>query len=143
MGSEFDKQKLQSCLAQSVVVCGLRDILTRKGIPSEENVQLHIEYKDEILVSHEIPERSSKIAVIQQMSDFREEIDDFFNRAEALNGLLGMLPREEPSEDGKTRTLFKLIFDVGIIKFGEPAVEYPRLQIIHTMIPCCFPCIAC
>ena len=146
MGSEFNQQELESCLAKCVVCFGLRDILTKTGIPSDETVKLHIEYGDKILVrNHEIPKKSPKIAVIQQVTDFGEEINDFFNRAEAFDGLLSMLPKSELSEDGITRTLFKLIFDIGSFQFGEPSVEYPRLQIIKPMIPCCppYPCHIC
>ena len=67
------------------------------------------------------------------------ESEDFFNKAEAFDGLLSMLPKSEPSEDGITRTLFKVIFDIGSFQFGEPSVEYPRLQLIKVMVGKC-PC---
>ncbi len=145
MSSEFNQQELESRLAKSVICCGLRDILTKTGIPAEETVMLHIKQGDEILVSHEIPKKSPKIAIVQQATDFGEEIDDFFDRAEAFNGLLSTLPKPEPSTDGTTKTLFKLIFDIGNLQFGEPPEEYPHLQIIKSMVPCCppYPCHIC
>lgn len=139
MGSEFNEQELQSCLAKSVIVCGLRDILTKMGIQADETIKFHIKYNDEILVSQEIPKKSPKIVVVRQTTDFVEEIIDFFNRAEAFAGLLSMLPTSPPSMDGITETQYQLIFDIGSFHLGEPSNRPQRLRTIVNIASRC-PC---
>ena len=126
MSTEFDRQELESCLAKCVVCCGLRDLLTKTGIASDEPVELHIEYNDNLLVRQDIPKKSTKIAVAQQATDFGEEINDFFIRAEASNHFLSKLPKSEPFEDGSTSTIFKVTFNIGSFQCGK--FESPRMQ---------------
>lgn len=141
MSSEFDTQKLESCLAECLVDGKLRDILTKTGIPAEETVTLHIKRRDQNLISHEIPKKISPNAIGQTTNDFNcvKEISDFFNQAEKSNNLLSVLHDSDTSTDKKAESLYTLIFEIGNFQFGEPPTEYLRQQIIIKLVPCCPP----
>lgn len=139
MSTEFDRQKLEACLAKCIDGCGLRDILTQNGIPADETVMLHVKRDDEILVSQEIPAKSSASSIARQPTNFVEEIHDFLDRAETSDGLLSALPKSDSCTDGTSETLYKFIFDIGNFQFGRSSIETFRQQTVVAAGICCNP----
>jgi hypothetical protein len=123
MGCEFDREKLEAALSESVIVLQLRDILTKTGIPSDETVTLRIQQDDDIIVSVEVPRKSPEITIPQLATNFAEELGDSLNRAEALTGLLSALPNSNRFPDGTTKIPFKFIFDIGILAIVAQDVD--------------------
>jgi hypothetical protein len=127
MGYEFDREKLEAALSESVIVLQLRDILTKTGIPSDETVTLRIQQDDDIIVSVEVPKKSPEIIIPQLATNFAEEIDDFLKRAGALTGLLSALPKSALYPDKST--IISLFFEIGKLRSGEALLntgEAPR-----------------
>ena len=143
---------LQSRFNKSVLACCLRDILTQHGIPQNEAVIVKIQQPDGTdIVETEVP-TSNKTILASKSSDFRGDVIEFLNRADAMFEFVSKLPPSKVSTiymNGnveQTESMYKITFECGkmssILTGGEPpvAMKESPLAIIIVPFDICKPC---
>lgn len=123
---------LQTKFNKCVVVCGLRDILTQHGIPQTEAVTVKIEQpRGKDIVTTTVPTNKGTVFA-NTSSDFRGDVIEFLNRADAMFELVSELPKSSVSTTSQTggveQTIYeyKMTFECGKLESAIPdSVEFP------------------
>ena len=114
---------LYSLLEKTLIECNLRDVLKRHGISGEEIVRVDIESNNEIIASCHLPLNNTETligsevpaqALAVPLTNLREEVVEILNKGQDLHGLVEELEFYKPKS-----SLFRIIFNVGIIKIGD------------------------
>ena len=120
---KFDQQELERRMAKGIVVCRLRDTLTRFGIPENEQVTVSLKHGNQVLASCEIQPTGRKTRIEKigmSLEAFSNEvIDGFLEPTEVLFNISEALPDlDESANDTMTIRLgFEVVdlIDIGVL----------------------------
>ena len=123
MKSKFDRQELERRMAKGIIVCRLRDTLTKFGFPENEQVTVSLKRGDEVLASCEVQPTYRDTQLETTRMSFEafstEVINGFLEPTEALFNLSEALPVSD--EFANDTLAIRLGFEiVDLIDLGLP-----------------------
>jgi hypothetical protein len=130
-----DKTDLQSLLEQTMVECGLRELLDTYGIARNKLVRVVISSETGIIAGVNIPATSDEVPLkvpFAALADIRDGIKNILNLGQDKFNLV------EQIEDHKTlSSLFEVTLYIGAAQAGDVKVPEAKLSLFYgTLSPC-------
>ena len=139
MKSKFDRQELERRMAKGIIVCRLRDTLTKFGFPENEQVIVSFKLGTDVIASCEV-QPTDKVTQLEttgmSLEAFSTEmLDGFLEPTEVLFNLSEALP--DLDESANDTLAIRLGFEVvDLIDIVVPTLLICNQSCRY--LPCCF-----